>query len=285
MNEAVSLWALPPEMIAEVLRRQSVAGLLPEALRALSGTSAKAPADPVRDGGTMVIPVQGVVTPKGYYGGTSLERLGDQVRAAAADDKVGVIVLNIYSPGGSVYGTQEAADAIFEARAVKPVVAVANPLAASAAYWLGSQASAFYASPSADVGSVGVYAGHTDESGFEEKIGMKTTLIASDDSPKKVAGNPYEPLSDEARADVQASVNESMAAFVAAIARGRGVPAAKVLKDFGHGDVLSAPRALSAGMIDGVMTLRDVVAKYGSSRNRLALMRRRAEANLALHSI
>lgn len=276
MDERISkIWALPPEMIAEVVARGTIEAMVPDALKGLFGAAAaKPPADPVREGATVVVPVSGILSPKGSYNGTSTRKLSDQMRDFASDDRVGTIVLDIGSPGGLVYGTPEAADAIFEARAAKPVIAVANPFAASAAYWLASQASAFYASRSADVGSIGVYAGHTDQSGFEEKIGMKTTLISA--GPKKVLGNPFEPLSEEARDDMQASVDESYAEFLAAVARGRGVTAKDVAENYGQGSMLSARRALSAGMIDGIMTLPDVIAKYSSSRSRLTLMRQRA---------
>jgi ClpP class serine protease len=104
---------------------------------------------------------------------------------------------------------------------------------------------------------------------------MKTTLVSS--HPDKTQGNSFEPLSDDARADIQAAVDESNVAFARAIARGRGMAPGDVARVHGSGRLFSAQRATAAGAIDGVMTLRDVVAKLGSSRSRLALMRRRAE--------
>ena len=274
-EQSFRLWALPPDMISEVTARHSIETMIPDGLRAMfGGQFAAQPADPIRTGATVVLPIDGVLTPKGSWGGTSLDKLADRVREFAADNKIGAIVLRVSSPGGTVYGTQEAADAIFEARQSKPVVAVATPMAASAAYWLASQATAFYASPSADVGSVGVYAGHTDKSGFEEKIGMKTTLVAA--GPKKIQGHPYAPLDETALGDMQASVDESYQAFLKAVARGRGVTPDVIQENHGQGAMVSAQKALSSGMIDGVMTLRDVIAKYSSSRTRLSLMRRRA---------
>ncbi len=290
MFEAVgprTLWAMEETHLATLLCGASLQAMLPEALRNLAalagGTQARAPADPIRDGATLIIPLNGPITPRGTFGGTSSNRFADQVRSAAGDDKIGTTIIEISSPGGMVWGTEEAADAVFEHRAVKPIIAVASPYSFSAAHWIGSQASAYYASQSADVGSVGVRGGHVDQSGFEDKIGMKTTLIASD--PEKIAGHPYGPLSEDDRAEIQADINETNARFVAAIARGRGLAAAQVPEIHGRGRTFSAARAASTGMIDGVMSLREVVAKYGSSRNRLALMRRRAAAVAALHSI
>lgn len=283
MTGARALWAMHPAALSDLLKRASVEAMLPEALKGLAslgGAQARAPADPIREGATLIIPVSGALTPKGSYGGTSTERLSDTIRAAAEDDKVGVTVLNVMSPGGLVWGTAEVGDAVFDHRQVKPIVAVASPYAFSAAHWIATQASAFYASTSGEVGSVGVRGGHVDMSGFEDKIGMKTTLIASD--PQKIAGHPYAPLSDEDRAEMQAEIDEANEAFVAAIARGRGIAPSAVPGIHGAGRTFSAQKAASLGVTDGVMTLREVVAKYGSSRNRLALMRRRAEATRAL---
>jgi signal peptide peptidase SppA len=272
-----TLWAMHPDYLSGVLKRGVIEAMLPDALKALSAFSpavAKAAPDPVRDGATVIVPVTGVLSPRGNYGGggTSTEKLADLVRGFAADDKVGAIILKISSPGGLVYGTREAGDAILEARQSKPVIAIASPMAFSAAHWLASQASRFYASPSAEVGSVGVRGGHTDMSGLEEKIGIKTTLIAS--SPEKIAGHEHAPLSDDDREEMQALVDEMNQEFIAAIARGRGIAPADVPAIHGSGRTFTAARAAAAGAIDGVMTLRDVVAKYGSSRSRLALMRR-----------
>ena len=273
------LWAMHPAFLAAHLRRAPVEAMLPDALRRLAAgigaPEAKAP-DPVREGATMVLPIAGVLGPRGLDCSMYYDTIADRVRSAAADDKVGCIVLDVRSPGGYVWGCAEAGDAIFAAREAKPVVAVANPYCFSAAYWLASQASAFWCTTSGEVGSVGVRSGHTDMSGFEDKIGMKTTLVASD--PDKIAAHPYAPLGEDDRADIQAGVDESNRAFTTAIARGRGMKAGDVAGVHGTGKTFSAPTALARGAIDGVGTLRDVVAQYGSSRSRLALMRRQAAA-------
>lgn len=277
---ARTLWAMHPDALGDLLKRGSIEAMLPDALKALGalggGAVAAKATDPVRDGATVIVPLSGPLSPKGSYGGTSTERFASQVREAGADASIGAIVLSIMSPGGLVYGTAEAGDAVFEVRQRKPVIAVASPYSYSAAHWIGTQASAYYASTSGGVGSVGVRGGHVDMSGFEDKIGMKTTLIASD--PEKIAGHPYGPLSDEDRADMQAEIDEMNQAFVAAIARGRGIDASAVPGIHGAGRTFPAARAAATGVTDGVMTLREVVAKFSSSRTRLALMRRQAAA-------
>jgi signal peptide peptidase SppA len=279
---ARTLWAMHPDALGDLLKRTSIEAMLPEALRAftaLGGSSAAKPQDPVRDGATVILSLNGPLSPKGSYGGTSTERFTSQILEAGADTSIGAIVISIMSPGGLVYGTAEAGDAVYQVRQSKPVIAVASPYSYSAAHWIGTQASAYYASTSGGVGSVGVRGGHIDMSVFEDKIGMKTTLIASD--PEKIAAHPYAPLSDEDRAELQAEIDEMNVAFVAAIARGRGIAAADVAGIHGAGRTFSSARAAELKVTDGVMTLRDVVAKYSSSRSRLGLMRRRAAIQAA----
>ncbi|WP_294353336.1 S49 family peptidase [uncultured Sphingomonas sp.] len=276
-----ALWAMHPAFLEAVLKRGSIDAMLPDAVRDLAammgGTrEAAKTADPIREGATVIMPVTGLLAPRGLGGSMYYDVIADRVREFAADPKVGAIVLPIRSPGGYVWGCAEAGDAIFEARASKPVVAVADPYCFSAAYWLATQASAFYCTTSGEVGSVGVRSGHTDMSGFESKIGMVTTLIAS--HPDKIAGHSHAPLSDEDRAEIQEGVDESNVAFAAAIARGRGMPIGEVAAVHGTGKTFSASRAQASGAIDGIATLRDVVAKLNTSRARLSLMRKQAAA-------
>lgn len=272
------LWAMAPDALSELMSVEALHAMLPDALVPLfgrNGSSAASVADPIREGTTLIIPIAGVLAPGGMYAGAMpYELIVDRVLNAAAESRVGAIILDIRSPGGTVWGCAEAADAIYEARAVKPVIAVASPYCFSAAYWLATQAGGFFATKSGDVGSVGVRSGHVDISGFESKIGMVTTLIAS--SADKIAAHPHAPLSETDRADIQASVAESDRAFVRAIARGRGLRYADVGRIHGNGKTFSARRAHAAGAIDGIASLRDVVSRYSSSRTRLDLMRRQS---------
>ncbi len=263
--------------------------MLPAGVRQMAAAHAAAiaadtPIAVTLSGGTMVLPIEGLLAPRGMYaGGTSYEAIADRVREAAADKRIMSIVLDMRSPGGTVWGCAEAADAIYDARQAKPVIAVANPYCFSAAYWLATQASRFYVTKSGEVGSVGVRSGHTDISGFEDKIGMKTTLIAS--SPDKIAGHPHASLADEDRAEIQSGVDAASRRFMLAIARGRGMRLADVERVHGTGRTFSAPRALANGAIDGMATMREVIGRHGSGQVRLALMRRQAALAAMMASI
>ncbi len=92
--------------------------------------------------------------------------------ARSVDFNIDTIVLDVDSPGGNYYGTPETSSKIRAARDSKPIIAVANSLAASAAYWIASAADEIVVTPSGDVGSIGVLAVHTDFSAANEKIGV-----------------------------------------------------------------------------------------------------------------
>lgn len=220
--------------------------------------------DAQRAGNIAVIPIYGVITPKAdmfteISGGTSVDRLRGAFHQALADETVSAIVLDVDSPGGQVDLVPELAGEIRGARGTKPILAVANTMAASAAYWLAAQADELYVTPSGEVGSIGVFAAHDDLSGAMEKAGVKTTLISA--GKFKTEANPFEPLSDEARAAIQARVDDAYRMFVHDVAKGRGVPVDTVRAGFGEGRIVVAKDAAAEGMIDGIATLDEVVAR------------------------
>jgi signal peptide peptidase SppA len=213
-----------------------------------------------------VLPLYGVVTQRGSMvddvsgsGGASTQRFSDALRQAISDPTISQILIDIDSPGGSVYGVAELAAEIQSARAQKPIVAIANSLAASAAYWIGSAASELYVTPGGEVGSIGVWQAHEDWSAAMEDAGVKTTLISA--GKFKVEGNPYQPLDAEAQSFMQTRVNDYYSAFTKAVAKGRNVPVDQVRNGMGQGRVLGADQALSEKMVDGIMTFDEVVKK------------------------
>lgn len=216
--------------------------------------------------GIAVLPLYGVVTQRGNMvddisgpGSSSTQQFTSVLRQMLTDDKVGQILIDIDSPGGSVYGVSELASEIIKARAQKPVIAVANSLAASAAYWIGCSASEFYVTPGGEVGSIGVWQAHFDYSKALEEDGVKPTLISA--GKFKVEGNPYVPLDEQAQAFMQSRVDDYYNAFVEAVAIGRGVSINDVKTGMGEGRVLGADAAMAQNMVDGIATFDDVLAK------------------------
>ena len=271
-----SAWAILPVKLGDIidvltLRRAGVR-LSDEEIHArleAAGVVAAKPTQARSQGSIAVLPLYGTIAPRigsmaEASGGTSTERFGQMFRAAMADPQIGAVVIDVDSPGGAVAGVPELADEIYASRGSKPIVAVANQMAASAAYWIASAADEFVASPSADVGSIGVYAAHQDVSGALAQEGIKTTLISA--GKYKVEGNPYEPLSEEARAALQESVDEAYDLFVSHVARHRGVSPADVRNGYGQGRVLSAKRAKAVGMVDRVETLDATIERLRKRR-------------------
>lgn len=221
-----------------------------------------------------VVGIYGVITHRaGMFtqtsGLASAEDIARRVRAAANDPAVRAIVLDTDSPGGSVFGITEAAAAIREARAQKPVKGVANAQATSAAFWLLSQADEVSVTPSGAVGSLGVIYEHHDLTAMNEKLGIRVTTITH--GKNKALGSPNEPLSDEARADIEKRIREYGRAFEGDVARGRGIAVAKVQKDFGQGLVFGAAEAVELGMADKVATLDEVLRRAGGKAKAPAL--------------
>jgi signal peptide peptidase SppA len=217
-----------------------------------------------------VLNINGPIFPKANMmtqmsGATSIEKLQSDFRQMLIDDTIKSIVLNIDSPGGMSDLIMEMGDEIFSARGQKPIVAVANTTAASAAYWLGSQAEKFYVTPSGQVGSVGVYTVHQDKSAQQEKEGISTTMISA--GKYKVEGSPFGPLSDDAKEHMQERVNETYNEFVSAVARGRGTSEEVVKEAYGDGRTYRAKTALAMNMVDGIQTLDSVVGGMSEYSN------------------
>lgn len=262
---------MTPEQLLALLAALSGEDMLAVSERHL-GMAASVPraAAPAANGRVAVIPVLGALTNRPYrsFFGSSegMEGLRARIGAAARDTNVSAIVLDIDSPGGTVAGTSETAAAVAAARAAKPVVAVANSLAASAAYWIGSQASEFVVAPDAVVGSIGVMAVHQNAAKLMERMGIETTLITS--GARKAEGNPFGPLDDTAKAAIQARVDEMAASFLDAVAQGRKLSAKTARDRFGDGRAMGAAEAVSTGLADRVATLDAVLADLQSGKKR-----------------
>lgn len=192
-----------------------------------------------------------------YFGGTGYDRISEILAAGVADKKIETILMRIQSPGGSAMGATELHYEIAQAAKKKRVVAFVDPYAFSAAYQIASAATEIVATPSGMVGSVGAYAMHVDYSEALKADGVNVSFIFAGE--KKVDGNAYEPLSDRARADMQREVDFFYEGFVADVASGRKTSAQAVKENFGQGGRVLANQALSAGMIDRILPLNELI--------------------------
>jgi signal peptide peptidase SppA len=222
-------------------------------------------------GSVVVLPVYGLILHRGSSMGdisgpaaTSTTRLLSQFKQAMSDPNVKAIIFDVDSPGGTVEGVDELATEIRAARGKKQTIAVSNKQCASAAYYIASACDEIVASPSSMTGSIGVYCAHEDASLYLEKQGVKVSLIKFGEN--KAEGNPYEPLSDNARAHMQDTVDLFGVMFERAVAKGRKTTQGNVHKTFGQGLMFGAAKAVELGMADSIGTLDDVLARFGLSQ-------------------
>lgn len=187
---------------------------------------------------------------------TSYGEIEDALDAAMEDQAVGSIVLNIDSPGGEVAGVFELADRIRAATASKPIVAYAHELAASAAYLLASACSAIYTTQAGTLGSVGVVMAHLDQSGADAKSGYKVTHLYA--GAHKVDGSPHSPLTDDARAELQAHVDQLYAIFAGKVAEFRGLALEQIVST--EARVFIGSKAVEAGLADGIVSADALLA-------------------------
>lgn len=201
--------------------------------------------------------VNGMSQPRG----TATETVRRGLANAIADDRNRGGVLHIESPGGSVMGLDELADDIHAARAVfqargGDIVTVFAGLGASAAYYVGSQASKVYATPSAEIGSIGVYTLMADSTEAWRQAGYRVYRVRSADK-KGIGAEGQEITADDLKV-VQGNIDDLFAEFKAAVARGRGMTAEQV-DAVATGEVWIASKALAKGLIDGIVSNADQV--------------------------
>ena len=264
-------WAIEESKLAEIIE---VLRLKAEGAD-IGPYAAREKPEPSRQGAIAVLPVFGLLSKRAnmmtdFSGGTSIQKLTSHFRQAVRDPEVASILLQVDSPGGGVFGVSEFADEIFKARGKKRIVALADDVAASAAYWIATAAEEFVMTPSAKAGSIGVFAVHEDASGLHEKVGIKHTIISA--GKFKTEGNEFEPLTEEARAFMQSEVDRYYGMFILAVARNRGVKVADVLSGFGQGRALGAPQAVKEGMADWIGTFDDVIGEMATGKTRKSMI-------------
>jgi len=267
-------WAIRAEIAYHVrgmLAKEGIAGLrhlaeLKEEIHARDSRMAGgSPGRPAGGSTVAVIPVIGTLTQRTQAIGSAETRstadIAAEVRAAALEPSVDGIVLEVDSPGGEVFGVPEAWASIRESARIKPVVAHANSVAASAALYLASAAREIWVTPSGLVGSVGVYSLHIDASKAIDQMGESWDFVVASKSPFKIEGNPAGPLTGEARAHAQDRVDEYMGMFLRDLAKGRGVSEKHVEANFGGGRMLGAAEAVAVRMADYVGTFDQAIKR------------------------
>lgn len=278
--EAIAIRAFDEDVLARVAADGHEARLtsMREAVAAM-GRPLEGAQISMQRGATAVVPMIGTIFPRASMvgastGGTDLATIMRDMRVASASSDVQRIVMLVDSPGGVVSGLGEAAEAL--RASPKPITAFVTGYAASAAYWLASQAGEIVMDRSAAVGSIGVIASMSRQEAPDAQ-GRRGYEVVSTGAPMKRP----DPSTEEGCAVIQAQVDAIEAVFIADVAAGRGVQAARVRSDFGQGAMIDAQAAIAAGMADRIGTLEAELGKSsGPTRTQGAGRRARATADV-----
>lgn len=170
----------------------------------------------------------------------------DQLIAAAEDSTIKGVVLEINSPGGTIYGAHAIADGVeyYRTQTKKPVYAFISGMGASGAYWAAASTDKILADYGTDTGSIGVIMGPfeyynkviaTDGGllggGVITQNGVEQTYITAGRS--KDIGNPYRRLTNDEIASLQRQVNNEYDNFVAYVSARRSITADTIKTQIG----------------------------------------------------
>lgn len=227
--------------------------------------------------GVAVITITGSLVNRGAWIGassglTSYEGIKHQLAFAAQASDVNAVVLDLQSPGGEAIGAFETAEAVRALAAQKKTVAIVNGMAASAAYAIASGASEIVTTETGVSGSIGVVMLHADWSRHLANEGIKPTLIFA--GAHKVDANPFEPLGDAVKADLQQEVETFYAAFLETVAKGRGQRLTADAARATEARTFIGSRAVDVGLADRVGTFESVLSDLSRAVTRINVQKR-----------
>jgi len=214
----------------------------------------------MRMGGVAIMPVFGAMMKGGGYPDQSEMR--GAMKALKADVDVKCVLKIFDSPGGSVAGTADYAEAISSLG--KPTIAYCEDMCASAAYWGASCCDKIYANSTAFVGSIGVISWLTDATKYYEDAGIKEIPITT--GKFKAAGDPSQPATEETIEYMQSKIDAIYEQFVSTVAKRRGISKAKI-KEM-NAAVFVGEDAVSNGLVDGICSLDDCFDMAAKIANR-----------------
>jgi ClpP class serine protease len=241
----------------ERVRRAPVLAMVPaETVRSNDGLTEYA----ITSDGVVVISIAGALSKRFDWlaaacGFTTYEGLSASIEAALSDYRARALLFRAESPGGAADGMLECSNQILKARDKMPVWAVADSYAASAAYALVGSAEKLYLPVLGQLGSIGAFMIHVDQSAADQARGLKYTGVSS--SPRKLDGWEHAPLSPEAKASAQARVDHIRDVFAELVGRqGRMSAKAAIATD---GQVYSDQAAVDAKLADGIKTFDEAL--------------------------
>lgn len=206
--------------------------------------------------GVAIVPIRGILvhgTGCWWWDETDYGRIAAKLLTALDDPQVSAVALLIDSPGGEVAGCFDLADAIYAMRGVKPIWAILDESAYSAAYALASAADHITVPRTGGAGSIGIVTMHVDITAALEQVGIKVTTVQYGE--RKTDSYPTTPLSEAAQKRLQADIDQLGELFVATVARNRGISADRVRET--EAGTFLGEAGIAAGLADSVMSPGD----------------------------
>lgn len=211
--------------------------------------------------GVGIVRVEGTIefaTSKQFGIKTGAEAVINRINSLSANKDIKAIVLRINSPGGTVAATQEIYQRLMQVRNDIPVIASIGDMGASGGYYIASACHYIYANPGSMTGSIGVIAYSPNLKGLLEKIGVDMNVIKS--GRYKDIMSSHRNMSDDERRLMQSMIDSSYRRFLSDVSAGRDVPQSQILP-YADGRIMDGLAAAEAGLIDGVGSLSDAIAK------------------------
>ncbi len=208
-----------------------------------------------RGGGGFLTAATGVT-----YGYSIKERLLE----LAEDDGVDGVLLELDTPGGTIYGSKAIADGVAEyrARTGNPVVAYVGGISASGGMYAMAGADEIVADHGTLIGSIGVIFGpfvrYNDITavdngilfgGVETSGGVEFEFLTAGRS--KDLGSPYRDMTAEERKILEEGLDNAYDDFVAHVADGRDLTETEIKNDLGA-LIFGEQQALGNGLIDTI---------------------------------
>jgi protease IV len=185
------------------------------------------------------------------------------LRDLAENNSVKAVILRIDSPGGTVVGGETLYRAILDLGSKKPVVAVMDGVAASAAYMTAIAADRLFAREGTLTGSIGVILQATEVTKLLEMIGVTARSFKS--GSLKAVPSPLERITPDVEAATQALIDEMYRMFRDMVLERRKMKPADASR-FADGRIFTGRQALKNGLIDEIGGEEDAIAWLESEK-------------------
>lgn len=218
--------------------------------------------------GIAVLPVTGTLVHRlggmrPFSGMTGYDGIVACLQQAMADSQVRGVLLDIDSPGGQAAGAFDCADMIYRLSQQKPVWALCNDTACSAAMLLASACSRRLVTQTSRIGSIGVMMSHVSYAGHLAQAGVDITLIYS--GAHKVDGNQFEALPEEVRQDMQQRIDAARRMFAEKVAMYTGLSVDAVTGT--EAAVFEGQSGIEAGLADELINASDAISVMAAALN------------------